>query len=264
MPVSVNYPGVYIEEIPSGVRTIASVATSITAFVGKAVRGPTGNPVTITSFADFERLFGGLHRDFTLGYAVRDFFLNGGATAIVVRLYKPTANKGSKASFNITNLTVEAANEGAWGMKVRVRIEKKASTDPEPPRRGCPPRRRTRGPVRCHRPRRQHRTHRNLPERDDEGQSPARRPRAEERIDVDPCRPQALPAATPPGAHSGALTEADVWTDQAKSTPAQSTADDGSGGQRGDRRGRIQDRRQFARENRPVQPAMHPPRRARR
>ena len=45
MPVSVSYPGVYIEEIPSGVRTIANVATSITAFVGKAVRGPAGDPV---------------------------------------------------------------------------------------------------------------------------------------------------------------------------------------------------------------------------
>ena len=82
MPVSVNYPGVYVEEISSGVRTIANVSTSITAFVGKAVRGPT-EPATITSVSDFERIYGGLSRDFTLGYAVRDFFMNGGATAIV-------------------------------------------------------------------------------------------------------------------------------------------------------------------------------------
>ena len=33
-------------------------------------------------------MFGGLHRDFTLSYAVRDFFVNGGAQAIIVRLYK--------------------------------------------------------------------------------------------------------------------------------------------------------------------------------
>lgn len=74
MPVQPTYPGVYIEELPSGVRTITGVATSITAFVGKAVRGPVDRPVTITSFADFERIFGGLHRDMTLSYAVRDFF----------------------------------------------------------------------------------------------------------------------------------------------------------------------------------------------
>lgn len=34
MPVSVSYPGVYIQEVGSGVRTI-SVATSIAAFVGQ-------------------------------------------------------------------------------------------------------------------------------------------------------------------------------------------------------------------------------------
>ena len=41
MPITPTYPGVYIEEIPSGVRTITGVATSITAFVGRALRGPT-------------------------------------------------------------------------------------------------------------------------------------------------------------------------------------------------------------------------------
>ena len=81
MPSTLTYPGVYIEEIPSGVRTITGVATSITAFLGKALRGPTDEPITITSFSDFERIFGGLHRDFTLGYAVRDFFINGGGRA---------------------------------------------------------------------------------------------------------------------------------------------------------------------------------------
>jgi len=39
MPITPTYPGVYIEEIPSGVRTIIGVATSITAFVGAAHAG---------------------------------------------------------------------------------------------------------------------------------------------------------------------------------------------------------------------------------
>lgn len=38
MPEPVNYPGVYVEEVPSGVRTIMGVATSITAFIGRARR----------------------------------------------------------------------------------------------------------------------------------------------------------------------------------------------------------------------------------
>ena len=39
MPATLTYPGVYIEEVPSGVRTISGVATSITAFVGWLAKG---------------------------------------------------------------------------------------------------------------------------------------------------------------------------------------------------------------------------------
>ena len=87
MPVAPTYPGVYIEEIPSGVRTITGVATSITAFIGRALRGPVNTPVTINSFGDFERKFGGLWAETGLGFAVRDFYLNGGSQAIIVRLF---------------------------------------------------------------------------------------------------------------------------------------------------------------------------------
>ena len=90
MPTTPTYPGVYIEEIPSGVRTITGVATSITAFIGRTRRGPVDQPVTVTNFGDFERIFGGLYIDSTLGHAVRDFYLNGGGYAIVVRLFHPS------------------------------------------------------------------------------------------------------------------------------------------------------------------------------
>ena len=90
MPSTLTYPGVYIEEIPSGVRTITGVATSITAFVGRALSGPVNQAVTINSFGDFERVFGGLWLDSSMSYAVRDFYLNGGSQAIIVRLFSPT------------------------------------------------------------------------------------------------------------------------------------------------------------------------------
>lgn len=89
MPVKPTYPGVYIEEVPSGVRTITGVATSITAFVGRALRGPINEPVTVNSYGDFERVFGGLWAESSLGFAVRDFFLNGGSQGIVVREFRP-------------------------------------------------------------------------------------------------------------------------------------------------------------------------------
>src|SRR4051812_38534256 len=87
MPVQVSYPGVYIEEIPSGVHTIIGVATSITAFIGRARSGPVNDPVIINGLGDFERRFGGLGVDYPMSYAVRDFFLNGGAQAVIVRLF---------------------------------------------------------------------------------------------------------------------------------------------------------------------------------
>ena len=48
MPAVLSYPGVYVEEVPSGVRTITGVATSITAFVGRAMRGPVDAPTRIS------------------------------------------------------------------------------------------------------------------------------------------------------------------------------------------------------------------------
>ena len=62
MPITPTYPGVYIEEVPSGVRTITGVATSITAFIGRALRGwhPAGragpeknSPRGLTFLANF-------------------------------------------------------------------------------------------------------------------------------------------------------------------------------------------------------------------
>ena len=114
MPVAATYPGVYIEEIPSGVRTITGVATSITAFIGRALRGPTDEPVTINSNADFERIFGGLWTESALGFAVRDFYLNGGSQAIIVRLYHPkfaTTEDRDKAIAAAT--AVATATDGA-------------------------------------------------------------------------------------------------------------------------------------------------------
>ena len=111
MPVTPTYPGVYVEEIPSGVRTITGVATSITAFIGRAKQGPTNRPVTINSFADFERTFGGLWVESAMSYAVRDFYLNGGSQAIIVRLFHPNEEGWKKAQEDAANAVAKAAGD---------------------------------------------------------------------------------------------------------------------------------------------------------
>jgi len=122
MPVTPTYPGVYVEEIPSGVRTITGVSTSITAFIGRAPRGPVDEPVTVNSFGDFERTFGGLWTESSLGFAVQDFFLNGGGQALVVRV----TGTGSTRALLVDathGLSLKAASEGTWANQIRARID---------------------------------------------------------------------------------------------------------------------------------------------
>ncbi|MEP7187087.1 MAG: phage tail sheath subtilisin-like domain-containing protein, partial [Rhodanobacter sp.] len=133
MPAALTYPGVYIEEIPSGVRTITGVATSISAFIGRAAFGPTDadpeSPVIINSYGDFERTFGKLDPAYTMGYAVRDFYLNGGSQAAIVRLYKTSGTPAAAASaaIKIANLPLEAASAGSWGNQLRARVDANVS-----------------------------------------------------------------------------------------------------------------------------------------
>src|ERR1700720_3801302 len=89
-----TFPGVFIEEIPSGIVTIAGVATSITAFVGRTLMGPA-EPTDCFGFADFTRNFGGRAYDYPLGYAVEDFFQNGGGHAIIVRVLPAAGAAGA-------------------------------------------------------------------------------------------------------------------------------------------------------------------------
>jgi Bacteriophage tail sheath protein len=130
MPVAVSYPGVYIEELPSGVRTITAVATSVTAFVGRAWRGPIDEPVVLFSYADYERQFGGLCRDSTMSYAVQQFFQNGGSQAVVVRVGTRTAHDNVKAVASATadlggGNTLAAASAGTWARNVTVAVDHK-------------------------------------------------------------------------------------------------------------------------------------------
>ncbi|MDD5267131.1 MAG: phage tail sheath subtilisin-like domain-containing protein [Methylococcales bacterium] len=141
MPVLLTYPGVYIEEIPSGVRTITGVATSITAFLGRASLGLTNEPVTINSFGDFERQFGGLAVDYPMSYAVRDFYSNGGSQAIIVRLFKVLIPDGADdaakaqakadtvAKLTVDGLVITAKSPGVWGKKLRVTIDVEVSEE---------------------------------------------------------------------------------------------------------------------------------------
>jgi phage tail sheath protein FI len=131
MPTPLTYPGVYIEEVPSGSRAIAGVPTSIAAFVGYTGRGPVDEAQQIFSFADFERSFGGLNVDSDLSYAVNHFFLNGGGTCWIVRIAEnaEVASVGLETTDGTATLTVMASSEGVWGNSLMLAVDY-ATADP--------------------------------------------------------------------------------------------------------------------------------------
>jgi phage tail sheath protein FI len=121
-----SYPGVYVEESPSGVHTIEGVATSTAAFVGRAWRGPVDQAVSLGSFTDYERQYGGLWQDSTLSYAVSQFFENGGTRAIVVRVATRSGASAAKAAtIKLKNREVfRAASPGSWGLNLSITINR--------------------------------------------------------------------------------------------------------------------------------------------
>jgi uncharacterized protein len=120
MPVTVSYPGLYLEELPSNARSIVAAPTSIAVFVGyshpfKTAATTFGQPVRLFGFSDYERWFGGLYisaaLDCNLGHAVNQFFLNGGSDAYVVGL-KPAYQLVGGATQAITAATQNLATTG--------------------------------------------------------------------------------------------------------------------------------------------------------
>jgi phage tail sheath protein FI len=123
--VQVSYPGVYVQEVASGSRTITGVSTSIAMFIGRTDRGPMNKPTRLFSPSEFARTFGTGVSKGELPTAVRLFFANGGTQAYVMRI----ASGAAKAAVTLENLAetpvlrVEAREEGELGGLLRVAID---------------------------------------------------------------------------------------------------------------------------------------------
>ena len=123
--VTVSYPGVYIQEVPSGVRTITGVSTSIGAFLGRATKGPIDRAVRLFSIADLERSFGEPHPASDLAESVKLFFNNGGTDCYVIRI----ARNADPAAVTMRNLeghdvlVATAKASGSWGNTVRLEVD---------------------------------------------------------------------------------------------------------------------------------------------
>jgi uncharacterized protein len=135
------HPGVYIEEIPSGAKTIEGVGTSTAAFIGYTTKGPLDTPLLLLNFDDYRRRYGGI-RDLgagdlgdALGFSVAAFFQNGGTKAYVVRLARGTVGNpltSARGYIRRPNppgstdaLEFTAINQGQWANGLIVRVTPK-------------------------------------------------------------------------------------------------------------------------------------------
>ncbi len=121
-------PGVYVEEVPSSQKVLTAAATAIAAFVGFTGRAPDDDPTDpdgvkprlVTSWIQFEDLYGGYAEGCMLPIAVRGYFDNGGTIAYIVRipntspsgepsqLALPAADKALGTPLSITSVQPDA------------------------------------------------------------------------------------------------------------------------------------------------------------
>jgi uncharacterized protein len=132
MPVTPTYPGVYVQEVPSGVRTIAGVGTSTTVFLGRALTGRLATPVRCLNFTAFETEFSSRFADSDLSSAVRLFFDNGGTECWVVRLADNAVRSEVtlRSASGVDVLRARAKAHGALGDTIRLGVSY-AGTNPE-------------------------------------------------------------------------------------------------------------------------------------
>ena len=87
-------PGVYVEEVPSAEKSLTAAATAIAAFVGFTERAPSDDPSDpeglaprlVTSWTQYEELYGGFKNGCMLPLSVYGYFQNGGSVAYIVRI----------------------------------------------------------------------------------------------------------------------------------------------------------------------------------
>jgi uncharacterized protein len=123
--VQVSYPGVYIQDIPSGFNAISGVSTSIAMFVGMTKRGPLLQPTRVLGFKDYERVFSADTSQGELTDQVRLFFINKGEQAFIVRI----AEGAQEASVNLRNaagdivIGLESRDAGLDANQIRARVD---------------------------------------------------------------------------------------------------------------------------------------------
>jgi uncharacterized protein len=118
------HPGVYVEEVPGGARSIEGASTSTAIFIGETERGPD-TPTRIKSRSEYERYFGGYMRHTAqtpkaneLTYAIDAFYKNGGRDAYILRAVSGTSPAAATRTIGTVTDCLVATSKGTWGNNV--------------------------------------------------------------------------------------------------------------------------------------------------
>jgi uncharacterized protein len=124
MPVSPTYPGVYVQEVPSGVRTIVGVSTSVTMFVGRTKSGPMDRAIRLNNYTEFVRTFGDDPAISDMARYAKLFFLNGGTDCYVMRIAKgaQSASVTLKNEAGVGKLVLTAKGRGTDSNLIRAAV----------------------------------------------------------------------------------------------------------------------------------------------
>ncbi len=124
--VALTYPGVYVQEVSSGVRTITGVSTSTAMFIGRTERGVMNKPTRVFNYSDFSRRFGASTTNSELATSARLFFANGGTQAYIMRIASgaDSASVTLKDATGTNNvLTLTAREAGVRGGELRLAVD---------------------------------------------------------------------------------------------------------------------------------------------
>lgn len=126
MPIQPTFPGVYVQELSSGVHTITGVSTSIALFIGRTTLGPVNVPVSCSSYSDYVNKFSDDTSLSDMARSVRLFFLNGGNLCYVSRIAHSDATAATvtlKNSGGQNVLKLSAMSQGLIGNQIRLSVD---------------------------------------------------------------------------------------------------------------------------------------------